>query len=63
MEKKQSFSGIESKNSAYKLLISLLKRDPSLMAFFLENCMAPLLSFIERTDTWNYTPPSSTERN
>ena len=53
----------ESKAAAYKLLNSLLRRDRQLMDHFLRECMVPLMTYIERTDGWNYTPPSATERN
>lgn len=62
-EKKSAPPGLESKGAAYKLLNSLLRRDPQLMDYFLKNCMQPLMAHIERTDGWNYTPPSATERS
>ena len=62
-EKKSAPPGMESKSAAYKLLNSLLRRDPQLMAYFLEKCMQPLMAHVERTDGWNYTPPSATERS
>ena len=57
-QKKQNSFGKESKGAAYRLLNSLLRRDRRLMDYFLRECMQPLMSFIERTDGWNYTPPS-----
>lgn len=60
--KKQASNSSESKTAAYKLLNSLARRSPELMKYFFTECMRPLLDFIERTDTWNYTPPSASER-
>ena len=62
-KRKQPTFGVESKGAAYKLLNSLLRRDPQLMESFLRECMLPLMGYIERTDGWNYTPPSAAERN
>lgn len=62
-QKKASPQGGESKSAAFKLLNSLVRRNPELMSFFLQECMQPLLAHIERTDAWNYTPPSATERS
>lgn len=62
LQRKQPTLGQEGKGAAYKLLNSLLRRDPQLMDYFLEACMQPLMSHIERTASWNYTPPSATER-
>jgi ubiquitin C-terminal hydrolase len=61
--KKRTSGAIESKSAAYRLLNSLLRRDRQLMDFFLQECLMPLMSHIERPDGWNYTPPSATERN
>ena len=63
ISKKASSFGVESKGAAYRLLNSLLRRDKQLMDYFLRECMKPLMSFIERTDGWNYTPPSASERH
>jgi hypothetical protein len=67
LQKKQSSHsvalGVEGKGAAYRLLNSLLRRDPKLMQYFLQQCMQPLMDRIERTDGWNYTPPSATERS
>lgn len=51
-----------NKGAAYKLLNSLVRRNPELMAFFFKECVGPLLAFIQRTEAWNYTPPSSSYR-
>lgn len=32
------------------------------MDFFFSECMLPLMAHVERCETWNYTPPSATER-
>jgi ubiquitin carboxyl-terminal hydrolase 34 len=62
-EQRQSApAGPESKSAAYKLLNSLLRRDPQLMDYFLKKCMQPLMAHVERAEAWNYTPPSATER-
>lgn len=55
--------GAESKGAAYRLLNSLLRRDSGLMDYFLRECMEPLMAHIQRTNAWNYTPPSATERS
>ena len=52
-----------NKGAAYKLLNSLVRRNAELMAFFYKECVAPLLAFIQRTEAWNYTPPSSSDRS
>ena len=63
LENSASGFGAETKSAAYKLLKSLLRRDRQLMDYFLRECMQPLMSYIERADVWNYTPPSAKERN
>lgn len=62
-EKKQGSLGTESKGAAYKLLNGLVRRDKKLMDYFLAQCLQPLMDYIQRTDCWNYTPPSATQRN
>jgi hypothetical protein len=62
-EKKPGSLGSESKAAAYKLLNGLLRRDQKLMDYFLGKCLGPLMTYIERTECWNYTPPSSKGRN
>ena len=61
-ERKAAPQGTESKVAAYKLLSSLVRRDQDLMAYLLDERMRPLMEFIERTESWNYTPPSATDR-
>jgi hypothetical protein len=51
--------GKKSKDAAYKLLNSLIKKSPLLMNAFLEKSMLPLMSLIKRHDGWNYQPPSN----
>jgi hypothetical protein len=51
--------GKKSKDSAYKLLNSLIKKSPLLMNAFLEKLMLPLMSLIKRQNGWNYQPPSN----
>jgi ubiquitin carboxyl-terminal hydrolase 34 len=52
-----------SKTAAYKLLNSLVRRDPELMEYFVKNCVQPLLAKIQRCEGWNYSPPSAAERS
>lgn len=33
------------------------------MHYFLENCMLPLMSHVQRAESWNYTPPSASGRS
>ena len=58
--KKGAF-GKKSKDAAYKLLISLVRKSPLLMSSFLEKSMVPLMKVIKRHDGWNYTPPGLSE--
>ena len=52
-----SVLGKRSKDAAYRLLNSLIKKSPLLMNAFLEKSMLPLMSLIKRHDGWNYSPP------
>ena len=63
LEKKQGGQATDGKGAAYKLLNSLLRRDPQLMDYFLTKSMQPLMEHIERLDAWDYTPPSASERS
>lgn len=49
----------EGRTAAYKLLLGLLKRNGSLLDYFLRQCMQPLMAFVQRSETWNYSPPSA----
>lgn len=51
--------GKRSKDAAYKLLNSLIRKSPLLMNSFLEKSMIPLTKLIRRIDGWNYSPPGS----
>jgi ubiquitin carboxyl-terminal hydrolase 34 len=62
-QKKTAAGGAENKSAAYKLLNSLVRGNPELMGFFFKECVQPLLAHIERTDAWNYTPPSASDRS
>jgi len=46
--------GKRSKDSAYKLLNSLIKRSDILMNSFLDKSLLPLMKLIRRIETWNY---------
>jgi ubiquitin carboxyl-terminal hydrolase 34 len=61
--KKKSFFGKRSKDAAYKLLNSLIRKSPLLFNSFLLKSMSPLMSLIKRHDGWNYSPPGSSERS
>jgi hypothetical protein len=54
--------GKRSKDAAYKLLNSLIRKSPFLLNSFLEKSMIPLMKMIKRHDGWNYTPPGNSER-
>ena len=54
--------GKKSKDAAYKLLNSLIRKSPLLMSSFLEKSMVPLMKAIKRHDGWNYTPPGLSEK-
>jgi ubiquitin carboxyl-terminal hydrolase 34 len=54
--------GKKSKDAAYKLLNSLIKKSPLLMNSFLEKSMVPLMNLIRRHDGWNYSPPGLSEK-
>lgn len=55
--------GKKSKDSAYKLLNSLIRKSPLLMNAFLEKSMIPLMNLIKRHDGWNYSPPGLSEKS
>lgn len=55
--------GKKSKDAAYKLLNSLIRKSPVLMNAFLEKSMVPLMKLIKRHEGWNYTPPGNSERS
>ena len=61
-DKKQPF-GKRSKDAAYKLLNSLIRKSPVLMNAFLEKSLVPLVKLIKRHDVWNYSPPGASERS
>lgn len=46
--------GKRSKDSAYKLLNSLIRKSPLLMNCFLEKSLLPLLQLVKRQEKWNY---------
>jgi ubiquitin C-terminal hydrolase len=60
-DKKGSGYGKKSKDAAYKMLVSLIRKSPLLMSSFLEKSMVPLMSMIKRHDGWNYSPPGQSE--
>ena len=51
--------GKRSKDAAYKLLNSLIRKSPLLMNSFLDKSMLPLMALIKRKDGWNYSPPGT----
>ena len=55
--------GTKSKEAAYNLLTSLIKKSPLLMNSFLEKSMLHLMSLIKRRDGWNYTPPGASDKH
>jgi hypothetical protein len=55
--------GKKSKDAAYKLLNSLIKKSPLLMEAFLTKSILPLMKLIKRYDGWNYSPPGSSAEN
>ena len=52
-QKKQTF-GKKSKDAAYRLIFSLIRRTPVLMNNFMERSMVPLMKNIRRLEIWNY---------
>jgi lipid II:glycine glycyltransferase (peptidoglycan interpeptide bridge formation enzyme) len=54
--------GIKSKEAAYHLLHSLIKKSSLLMNSFLTKSMQPLMNLIRRIDGWGYSPPGSSEK-
>lgn len=54
--------GKKSKDTAYKLLNSLIRKSPLLMNTFLEKSLVPLMKLIKRHDVWGYNPPGTSER-
>ena len=61
-QKKQTF-GKKSKDAAYKLINSLIKRSPLLMHNFLDKSLIPLMNAIRRLDVWNYSPSGGNNGN
>ena len=59
---KSASFGKKSKDSAYRLLNSLIRKSPLLMNCFLEKSLLPLLRLVKRQEKWNYQPPSQIER-
>jgi len=57
-QKKQAF-GKKSKDAAYKLINSLIRRSPILMNNFMERSMIPLMNNVRRLENWNYSPSGS----
>jgi len=60
--KKSSSTSSQSRESAYKLLNSLIMKSPLLMDKFLKNQLIPLMDLIKKPKGWNYTPPNTTEQ-
>ena len=50
---KQLF-GAKSKEQAYRLLNSLIRKSPALMKSFLTKGMSPLMALIKKQQVWNY---------
>jgi len=61
-QSKPTSFGKQSKDSAYRLLNSLIRKSPLLMNCFLEKSLMPLLTKVKRQEKWNYQPPSQIER-
>jgi len=59
---KKGVFGKKSKDAAYKLLNSLIRKSPLLMNSFLEKSMVPLTQLIKRHEGWNYSPPGTSEK-
>jgi hypothetical protein len=59
---KKSVFGKRSKDSAYKLLNSLIRKSPLLMNSFLEKSLLPLINLVKRQEKWNYSPPGQIEK-
>jgi len=59
---KQKLKEVQSKKSAFKLLIGLLKRDHGLIEFFINQSMKTLMESVEPVSGFNYTPPAMSER-
>jgi hypothetical protein len=52
----------KSREAAYQLLNELIKKSPVILTNFIRDQLQPLLDLIKKPKTWNYTPPSSSER-
>mmetsp|Transcript_73171 Transcript_73171/g.101469 ORF Transcript_73171/g.101469 Transcript_73171/m.101469 type:complete len:166 (-) Transcript_73171:2292-2789(-) len=59
---KSSSTQSQSRESAYKLLNSLIMKSPLLMDKFLKNQLIPLMNLIKKPKGWNYTPPNTTDQ-
>jgi hypothetical protein len=53
-------SGEQAAKVAYKVLVGLLKTDISLMSYFMNQCLTPVIENIDRATVWNYNPNKST---
>lgn len=51
-----------ARKAAYSLLNDLIKKSAGIMNLFIQNQLQPLMEMIKKPKTYNYTPPSSTER-
>lgn len=58
----QRNSANKSREAAYQLLNELIKKSPVILSNFIQNQLKPLLELIKRPKSWNYTPPSASER-
>jgi hypothetical protein len=52
-----STSNNKSREAAYQLLLSLIKKSPVLMGSFMKDQLMPLLEMIKKPNKWNYQPP------
>lgn len=52
----------KSREAAYQLLNELIKKSPVILTNFIKDQLQPLLDLVKKPKTWNYTPPSASER-
>lgn len=57
--KQDENSSEQAAKVAYKVLVGLLKTDISLMSFFMNKCLTPVIDNIDRATVWNYNPNKS----
>lgn len=54
-------SNTKSRKAAFRLLLGLLRRNNTLMEFFLTGCLGPLSEKLHKPKVWDYAPPNQSK--